>query len=250
MKLSFQLYSSRNFPTVADQVAALAQLGYRNVEPYGPIYGELDAFKTALEAHGVTAPSGHFDLAMLEGDLPKAIDIANQLGMTLVIAPYLAAEDRPVDRDGWVAFGQRLVPIAESLKAAGLDFAWHNHDFEFAALPDGSLPIDALLSASPLIGLELDVAWAVKGGVDAAGFIERNAERIVAIHMKDMSRDDTVPEEQGWTDIGFGTMPWAALWPAIEKTRATVAVMEHDNPMSFKRFAENSAKGVAGFGVS
>jgi sugar phosphate isomerase/epimerase len=250
MKLSFQLYSSRNFPPVEDQIAALAALGYRNVEPYGPIYNELADFKQALEKHGVAAPSGHFDLSMLEGDLQRAIDIARTLGMQLVIAPYLAPGDRPTDRAGWIAFGQRLVPIAEGLKQAGLDFAWHNHDFEFVLLPDGSLPIDALLSASPMIGLELDVAWAVKGGVDAAAFIERNAERIIAIHMKDMARDNSVPEEQGWTDVGLGTMPWADLWPSIEKTRATIAVMEHDEPLSFKRFAENSARGVAKFGVS
>lgn len=250
MKLSFQLYSSRNFPPVAEQVAALAALGYTQMEPYGPIYGDVAGFKAALDANGVGAMSGHFDLSMLEADLPRAVDIARTLGMQLVVAPYLAPEDRPVDKDGWSAFGQRLVPIAEALRAEGLDFAWHNHDFEFAALPDGSLPIEAILAASPLIGLEMDVAWAVKGGIDAAAFIEKHADRIVAIHMKDMSRDGENPAEEGWTDVGLGTMPWAALWPAILATRASVAVMEHDNPSSYRRFAENSAKGVAPLGVS
>ena len=249
MKLSFQLYSSRNFPTVADQVAALAALGYTQVEPYGPIYNELDSFKAALDANGVAAMSGHYDLSLLETDLPKAIDIARTLKMQLVVAPYLAAEDRPTDKAGWTAFGQRLIPIAEGLEAAGLTFAWHNHDFEFVAFPDGSLPVDAILSASPLINLELDVAWAVKGGVDAAGFIEKYADRIVAIHMKDMSPEGENLAEDGWTDVGSGTMPWASLWPSILKTKATVAVMEHDNPSSFKRFAENSARGVAPFDV-
>ncbi len=250
MKLSFQLYSSRNFPPIADQIAALAKLGYKNVEPYGPIYADLATFKAALDDNGVAAPSGHFDLNMLEGDLPRAIEIARTLGMQLVIAPYLAPSDRPTDGAGWRTFGERLVPIAQGLKAAGLAFAWHNHDFEFAALPDRSLPIDALLSASPLIGLEFDVAWAVKGGVDASGYIARNADRIVAIHMKDMAKDNSRPQEEGWADVGYGSMPWADLWPAIEKTQVTVVVMEHDNPTSFIRFAENSAKGVARLGIS
>lgn len=249
MKLSFQLYSSRNFPTVADQVAALAKFGYKNVEPYGPIYGELDAFKASLDANGVSAPSGHFDLSMLENEMPRTIEVVRTLGTQLVVAPYLAAEDRPADKAGWGAFGQRLVPLAQALKTVGIDFAWHNHDFEFVAFADGTLPIDAILAASPLIGLELDVAWAVKGGVDAAAFIKRYADRIVAIHMKDMARDGADPEEQGWTDVGRGTMPWADLWPAIAKTRATIAVMEHDNPTSFTRFAQNSAEGVAPLGV-
>lgn len=250
MKLSFQLYSSRNCPPVTDQVATLAALGYKYVEPYGPTYDELDAFKAALDTHGMTAPSAHFDLAMLDNDLPRCIEIARMLGTQLVIAPYLAVEDRPAYKAGWLAFGQRLASVADRLKAAGLDFAWHNHDFEFVTLPDGSLPIDAMLSASDLIGLELDVAWAVKGGIDAAAFIELNGARIVAIHMKDMSRNGENAEEQGWTDVGSGTMPWATLWPAIKKTNASIAVMEHDNPTSYKRFAENSAKGVIQFGVS
>ena len=249
MKLSFQLYSSRNFPPVADQVAMLAALGYTQVEPYGPIYNELDSFKAALDANGVAAMSGHYDLSLLESDLPKAIDIARTLNMQLVVAPYLAAEDRPKNKAGWTAFGQRLIPIAGGLKAAGLTFAWHNHDFEFLAFPDGTLPVEAILSASPLINLELDVAWAVKGGVDAAAFIEKYADRIVAIHMKDISPEGENLAEDGWTDVGSGTMPWTALWPALLKTKATVAVMEHDNPSSFKRFAENSARGVAPFDV-
>lgn len=249
MKLSFQLYSSRHFPPIAEQVATLAGLGYTQVEPYGPVYAELSAFKAALDANGVGAISGHFDLSMLEADLPHAISIAHSLAMQLVIAPYLGVEDRPTDKAGWAEFGQRLVPVAEGLRAAGLDFAWHNHDFEFAPLDDGSLPIEVLLSASPLIGLELDVAWAVKAGIDATDFIDRHAGRIVAIHMKDMSRDGEDPQEQGWTDVGHGTMPWAALWPSILKTRATIAVMEHDNPSSLLRFARNSAAGAAAFGV-
>ena len=61
-EISFQLYSSRNFPPLAKQLAVLARIGYRNVEPFGGLYGDVDAFKAALDAAGLKAPSGHFGL--------------------------------------------------------------------------------------------------------------------------------------------------------------------------------------------
>ena len=36
---------------------------------------------------------------------------------------------------------------AAALAEAGLKLAWHNHDFEYVTLPDGSRPIDHLLAA-------------------------------------------------------------------------------------------------------
>jgi hypothetical protein len=35
---SFQLYSSRNFPPLADQLGVLSALGYANVEPFGGLH--------------------------------------------------------------------------------------------------------------------------------------------------------------------------------------------------------------------
>jgi hypothetical protein len=67
------------------------------------------------------------------------------LGIERVYVPYLMAEDRPKDAAGWRAFGARLEKAGAPLRAAGLGFGWHNHDFEFVAQADGSIPQASIL---------------------------------------------------------------------------------------------------------
>jgi sugar phosphate isomerase/epimerase len=47
----------------------------------------------------------------------------------------------------------------------GLKLAWHNHDFEYQRLPDGSRPIDHLIGAAGVF-FEPDIGWIVRAGTD------------------------------------------------------------------------------------
>ena len=71
-ELSFQLYSSRNFPPVEDQLTELAAIGYRNVEPFGGLYADPQRFKAALDRAGLkprAAISGSMNLSGIFPDL-------------------------------------------------------------------------------------------------------------------------------------------------------------------------------------
>ena len=87
-------------------------------------------------------------------------------------------DQRPTDAAGWPAFGERLGKVGEKAKKAGFDFAWHNHDFEFEPLADGSVPQKHILDAAPDIGWEMDVAWVVRGGADPLKWIDDYGQRI------------------------------------------------------------------------
>src|SRR5690606_23575187 len=126
-----------------------------------------------LDKNGLTMPTGHFGLDMLEGDFAKAEDIAATLGMKILICPHIAADLRPSDAAGWRGFGERLGAVGEKAAAAGYDFAWHNHDFEFKPLADGSAAMDHILSTAPGMGWEMDVAWVIRGGADPMPWIDK-----------------------------------------------------------------------------
>jgi sugar phosphate isomerase/epimerase len=242
--LSFQMYSARKFPPVAAQLELLKSLGYTNVEPFGDLYTDASGFKALLDQNGLKAESGHFAVSLLEDQFDKALGIIRTLGCSIAIAPYLMPEDRPKDAAGWKAFGKRLGAIAARLKGEGIEFAWHNHDFEFIALPDGSLPIEHLM-ADALVQLELDVAWVVRAGADPARWLDHFAGRIIAVHVKDIAPAGQKADEDGWADVGAGTVPWKSLWPKAVAAGARLMVAEHDNPNDFKRFAATSAKAMA-----
>lgn len=244
-RLSFQLYSARNFPPLDRQLAVLAGLGFRNVEPYGGLLNEPDALGTGLRRHGLRAPSAHVSLDRLTSDLPGFVHQARDLGIRLAIIPAIASEERPGDAGEWRRLGASLVPLRERLAAEGIDLGWHNHDFEFGRLPDGSAPLDHLLAAAPGLIWEADIGWLHRAGEDPAHWLARHAGRIRAVHVKDAAAPGGNLKEDGWTDVGAGVIDWKRLMPALEATGAELFVLEHDNPADFEGFARRSRAAIA-----
>ena len=243
--LSFQLYSARNFPPLDDVFALLAGIGYREVEGYGGIYDDPAGLKRLLDRHGLTMPTGHFGLDMLEGDPDRALAIAATLGIRRVYAPWLDPADRPVTEAGYRAFGDRLAAIGRRLRGEGLGFGWHNHDFEFAALPSGAIPQDIILAADPLLEWEFDLAWAVRAGADPVAWINRHSGRITAVHVKDLAPPGANAGEDGWADVGHGIIDWPACLAALASSPVAHVIMEHDNPADLRRFATRSFETVS-----
>ncbi len=152
-KLGFQLYCARNFPPLSDVLKKVAQAGYTEVEGYGGIYATLDdaglkAMRADLDANGLTMPTGHFGIDLLEKEPEQALRIAKTLGVQAIYCPHLVADQRPTDAAGWFAFGQRLQSVGKRYWDAGYTFGWHNHDFEFKTLADGSTPQEQILAGA------------------------------------------------------------------------------------------------------
>lgn len=247
--LSYQLYSSRNFPPLTDTLKMLADLGYEGVEGYGALYaddGKVAELIANLGASGLVMPTGHFGLAQLEAEPAKVVSIAKALGINRIYCPYLMPDERPKDSAGWKAFGARLQQAANPYRDAGIGFGWHNHDFEMVALPDGTAPQDAIFAGGPDLEWEIDVAWVIRGGADPVAWINRYADRITAAHVKDIAPKGENVSEDGWADVGHGTVDWKGLMAALRATKCTNFVMEHDNPSDDARFARRSIAAAKG----
>src|SRR5262245_5046538 len=135
-RTSFQLYSARKFPPLEAQLEALAAIGFDAVEPYrGNFDNDAAGFRKKLDAVGLACPTAHLPLDLIDTDRDAFVAIAQTLGLETAILPYLVAEQRPKDAAGWKALAARLTEHAAALAETGLKLAWHNHDFEFHALP-------------------------------------------------------------------------------------------------------------------
>lgn len=239
-KYSFQLYSARFFPPLEPQLEVLKAMGYDGVEPWLPAYEESATdFRRKIDDAGLACYGFHMPLSGLVDECDKYIEIAQAMGATLMIPPYLTPEERPTDADGWKRLGAQLAEGAQKAAPHGLKVAWHNHDFEFIALADGSRPIDHILGAADNFGFEIDVAWIVRAGGDPAAELKKFADRIYAIQPKDTAPLGT-KEDDGWTATGDGIIDWPALAPLFGATKADHLVAEHDNPSDWKRFAQRS----------
>ncbi|SHJ26859.1 sugar phosphate isomerase/epimerase family protein [Wenxinia saemankumensis] len=248
--LAYQLYSSRNFPPLEDQLPELAAMGYDAIEPWLPAY-EADpaAFGRAVRAAGMRIIGFHMPLDGLAADPGRWCDIAEEMGARVLIPPFVPAEERRDTADFWRGVGETLARGADVAAERGLTVAWHNHDFEYAALPDGTRPIDHILGAGDAVKFEIDIGWIVRGGADPAEELRRYAGRIVAIQLKDTAGPDGMGAEDGWRATGDGIIDWDALVPAMRASAATHVVAEHDNPADWRAFAARSADHMRRLGL-
>ena len=249
MAWSYQLYSSRNEADLAAVVSHLAGAGYSQVEGYFGVFEDPKAARAVLDFNGLSMPTAHVGLAQIEEDADGVAALAATLGFTTAYAPFLMPEERPSDVAGWQAFAQRLARAGDVVRGMGLNFGWHNHDFEFVTLEDGSVPMQHILDGAPGLEWEADVAWIVRGGADPVAWLTRYGDRTTALHVKDIAPEGTCLDEDGWADVGEGVMPWGDLLRlAREKTAAKVFVMEHDKPSDTRRFAERSIANASRLG--
>lgn len=239
-KISYQLYSSRNFPPLPDQFPLLKAMGYDAVEPWLPAYEADPAlFRRQLDDAGLACLGFHMPLVGLINEPEKYFDIAETLGSDLLIPPYVKPEDRGDTVDYWKSLGDALAEGAHKASGRRLRVAWHNHDFEYARLEDGSRPIDHILGRDRIVKFEIDCGWITRAGGDAARELEKFASQIVAVQVKDVAPAGTEAED-GWAATGDGVIDWPGLLPFIHATRADHVVVEHDNPADWQRVAQRS----------
>jgi sugar phosphate isomerase/epimerase len=198
---------------------AIRAAGYEQVETFPPVYDypakELRAM--VLDA-GLTAPSGHFDYATLASKM----GYAQQLGLRYMVCPMLPGEQ-------WNPAGFRKAAAdfnkwGAALEERGMQFVFHNLDYEFKPQSDGSTGWNILMGATDpkLVGLEIDCYWAVQAGQDPMQMLTTYRNRIHMLHLKDRTPGaptsfDNGPSSSHFTDMGKGSIRWK---PLLQKARA------------------------------
>ena len=77
-------------------------------------------------------------------------------------------------------------------------------------------------------------------GADPLAWMKREAGRIVSLHAKDLAPAGEKLDEDGWADVGTGSLDWPTLARAGRDAGARWLVAEHDKPNDPARFARNS----------
>ncbi|HKV60060.1 MAG TPA: sugar phosphate isomerase/epimerase [Ktedonobacteraceae bacterium] len=201
----------------------VAQMGYAGVEFAG--YGNLSAQAMAalLAETGLRVAGTHVGLDGLSGaELDASIRYCHAIDCPAMVLPSLPQERRTLD--GIRALGPQLNSIGQRCRAEGIDFGYHNHDFEFTHF-EGRTLLDHLLEITDpnLVKIELDVYWAAYASHDPLALLNRLGERIILIHFKDMAPDRSM------TEVGKGILDMQGM-TAFARQHGLWAVVEHDHP--------------------
>lgn len=225
-RVGLQLYTVRreleaDFEGTLRRVAAL---GFREVEFAGYFGRAPREVRETLNRLGLSAPSAHVPLSDLRGDLGRTIEAARALGHRYLVCAWLPEEERRTLED-YRRLAQLFNRAGRRLRRAGLQFAYHNHDFEFTPL-GGRVPYDLLLAETDAraVRLELDLYWIARAGRDPLPYFSQHPGRFPLLHLKDM---DATPR-RFFTELGRGVIDFPRILPAARRAGARHFFVEQD----------------------
>jgi sugar phosphate isomerase/epimerase len=230
---------------VPGTLAQIAAMGFRDVETAG-FYGLSAAdFAAATKKAGLACRSGHFPYERWRDDAASIVRDAKTVGAELVICPWIPHEGA-FTRDNCLAAAKVFAAAARAANASGLRFGYHLHGYEFVSAPEGTL-FDVLMAETPadLVGVQVDIVWALAGGNDPAKLIEKLGRRAISTHLKDLSRDIkfTPPTSDlpvtGNVVLGTGVLDFPAILAASKKVGIALHFLEDEGPESVEHLPQD-----------
>jgi sugar phosphate isomerase/epimerase len=215
--------------------------GYEVVEFFAPYQAwTLPYAKTVramLDDLGLKTHSTHNSTAaMVPGDMQaKAIELNQILGTRHMILSSPGMESGTVEE--WKQLAARLTAASDVLRPHGLLAGMHNHDAEWAMLPNGQRVMELIAANTPSdFVLQLDVGTCVKAGADPVAWVNAHPGRIRSAHLKDWAPGAEAQEKSYRVLFGEGTSPWKPLVTALEATGGVEFYLMEQEGSRFSEF--------------
>lgn len=208
---------------LAGTLAAVAAMGYRQVEFAGYFGCDPATIVDLLHSSGLSAPSAHVAPAELIRQPELTLDTAALTGHQYVVLAWW--DSTLCNPDGYRQLADLLNHAGQLAQQRGLSLAYHNHDFEFLPAETGT-PYDFLLEETDpqAVSYELDLYWAVSSGRNPLQLITDHPGRFPLLHAKDMASSGQE------TDIGTGEIDFASLLGALPAGSVEHIFVERDEP--------------------
>lgn len=236
--VGLQLYTLRDAISkdLEGTLQKVAAIGYKEVELFGYSEGKFfgktpKELKALLAKYKLNPVSGHYGAGVqnsgyqgsLSNGWEKAVDDAAELGHKYVVCAYLTPGERK-SIDDYKKYVDLFNKAGEVAKKAGLQFAYHNHDFEFQKLND-ELPYDYIAGKTDpgLVKLELDLYWVAKAGLDPVDLFKQYPGRFPMWHVKDMDKGD-----QSFAEVGTGSIDFKRIFAQRKLAGLTNFFVEQD----------------------
>jgi sugar phosphate isomerase/epimerase len=227
-KIGLELYTLRDLmkSDFEGTLAKVAEIGYREVEFAGLFNHTPGEVRAMLDRHGLVAPASHVPYNLLDVEWSKTLEDAHVIGQSFVVCPFIDEKLRS-EPDGWKRVGETFNRAGEASKKAGIQFGYHNHNFEFKP-ENGKLPYDILLAETDpnLVKMEMDLFWITKGGQDPLKYFDLYPGRFPLVHVKDMKKDGEM------TEVGSGSIDFKRIFAQSDKAGIQHYFVEHDQPKS------------------
>lgn len=239
--IGIQLYTLRN-ELGKDPLGTLKQVaaaGYQQVELYG--FPDAKPLIEGANEAGLAVNSAHFDWETVTNpedpefsDFLKILDQAKALNLSHLVIPYLKDHNRG-SLDAYRKVAENANKAAVLARQAGIQLAYHNHNFEFEPKEGGKSGFDILIEEfSPEMHFEIDVFWVKAAGLDPIALIQKLTSRVSQLHLKDLKQGSTIPSyssmpEAAYKELGNGIIPMEPIMIAAAAAGVKHCHVEQDH---------------------
>ena len=207
-KMSVQLYSVRSLIGTPERFAKnhkyvlsrLAQMGFTGAEAASYEDGKFSglepaAFRKALNDAGLEFVSSHTSHTLTPDELAsgnysealkwwdKCIAAHKAAGVPYLVMSY----SQPLNSETELkTMADYLDAVGRKCREAGIRFGYHSHSHEFRKVGDTTMMDWFISHTSPEnVFFEMDVYWAVAGGVSPVEYMKKYPGRFEILHIKD-----------------------------------------------------------------
>lgn len=233
MKLGAQLYSLRTFTQNAEDlrtaILKCKAMGYQNVQFSGVANMGADVWAQISRETEMEIVCTHSAFDRIVNDTDALIAEHKTFGCSVIGIGSMPGEFRGTKKALENFFAVMEEPV-KKIEAAGLRFAYHNHDFEFEPFSDAEgCAMDTMIEEKKNWLLILDTGWVNFAGKNAAEYIERiGGERLQCIHFKEFKCAD----RSTICPCGEGFSNFPEIIAACKKVGVKNALVEQDNAPS------------------
>jgi sugar phosphate isomerase/epimerase len=227
----------------------IAAIGYKEVETGVSDKKTAGEVKKSLRDAGLGCQALHMGL----GGIEEALTYAKEIGARYVISSVALPEPpkpgkfdmqgfiaqlRSLKLDDYKKIAARCNQMGEQAKKAGLQFGYHNHNFEFKPQDGGAIGYDVVLRETDpsLVKFELDCGWMAAAGHDPVAYLQKYPTRYRLLHIKDFQRpaspsvglDESMRPKSA--ELGRGFVDYKSIFAAAKKTAVELYYVEQEPP--------------------
>jgi sugar phosphate isomerase/epimerase len=234
---------------VPGTLKALNNIGYRNVESAGFAGLSAKSFRKALDDAALLCPSCH--LHFTTADPGPLFDDAHAVGAHYAVSSILTAKPwgtpgsdfsktlSDLTLDDFKRTAELANSIGAKAKKAGLQYAYHNHNFEFKDKGNGQIGYDVLLKETDpeLVKFEMDCGWVVMAGYSPVKYFRKYPNRYRMIHVKDFLLTDKPcttlmgPDQPKGSELGRGSINYKPIFAAAKLAGVEYYFSEQEPPI-------------------
>ena len=240
----------KDFDGTLRQIAAI---GYKEVETGISVSPKRKAadVKKSLQDAGLQCRALHMGLGGMEEAIPYVKEIGAKYVISSVTLPAAPEPGKPnmksfmaqlaaLTLDDFKKIAARCNQMGEQAKKAGLQFAYHNHNFEFKPQEGGAIGYDIVLNETDpsLVKFELDCGWMAAAGHDPVAYLSKYPTRYRLLHIKDFqpTTSPSVGLDEGVrpkpAELGRGHIDYKPIFAAAKNTEVELYYVEQEPPFT------------------